>query len=73
FGEAGLPFSSVRVDVPEINALPVDLATGEAGDVYLCHPFLVHAASFPHRGAQPRFMAQPAIVARQDLRAPRRR
>ena len=36
------------------------LATGEAGTVYLCHPFLVHAAQ-PHRGTRPRFMAQPPL------------
>jgi Phytanoyl-CoA dioxygenase (PhyH) len=36
------------------------LATGRAGTVYLCHPFLVHAAQ-PHRGTQPRFMAQPPL------------
>jgi hypothetical protein len=36
------------------------LATGTAGTVYLCHPFLVHAAQ-PHRGTQPRFMAQPPL------------
>jgi hypothetical protein len=36
------------------------LATGEAGTVYLCHPFLVHAAQ-PHRGARPRFLAQPPL------------
>ena len=37
------------------------LATGEAGTVYLCHPFLVHAAQ-PHRGARPRFIAQPPLL-----------
>jgi hypothetical protein len=37
------------------------LATGDAGTVYLCHPFLVHAAQ-PHRGARPRFMAQPPLL-----------
>jgi len=36
------------------------LATGTVGDVYLCHPFLVHAAQ-PHRGRAPRFMAQPSL------------
>jgi hypothetical protein len=36
------------------------LATGCAGTVYLCHPLLVHAAQ-PHRGTQPRFMAQPPL------------
>lgn len=37
------------------------LATGEAGTVYLCHPFLVHSAQ-PHRGTRPRFMAQPPLL-----------
>ena len=32
----------------------VRLATGQAGDVILCHPFLVHAASWPHTGRHPR-------------------
>lgn len=36
-------------------------ATGAAGDVYLCHPFIVHTATWPHRGPQPRVIAQPAI------------
>lgn len=37
------------------------LATGAAGTVYLCHPFLVHAAQ-PHHGSRPRFLAQPALL-----------
>ncbi|MBZ5634168.1 MAG: phytanoyl-CoA dioxygenase family protein [Acidobacteriia bacterium] len=37
------------------------LATGERGTVYLCHPFLVHAAQ-PHRGTRPRFIAQPPLL-----------
>ena len=36
------------------------LATGKAGTVYLCHPFLVHSAQ-EHRGETPRFMAQPPL------------
>jgi hypothetical protein len=39
----------------------VALATGAAGDVYLCHPFAVHAASWPHRGDGPRMLAQPGV------------
>jgi hypothetical protein len=39
------------------------LATGDAGTVYLCHPFLLHAAQ-PHRGSTPRFMAQPPLSPR---------
>ncbi len=35
-------------------------AVGEAGTVYLCHPFLAHAAQ-PHRGKEPRFLAQPPL------------
>ena len=38
----------------------IALAIGAAGDVYLCHPFLVHAAQ-RHRGATPKFMAQPPL------------
>lgn len=37
------------------------LAIGDAGTVYLCHPFLVHAAQ-PHRGTRPRFLAQPPLL-----------
>jgi hypothetical protein len=35
-------------------------ATGRAGDVYLCHPFLVHAAQ-RHHGRVPRLLAQPPL------------
>jgi hypothetical protein len=37
------------------------VAIGPAGTVYLCHPFLVHAAQ-AHRGTEPRFMAQPPLL-----------
>ncbi|WP_326670837.1 phytanoyl-CoA dioxygenase family protein [Streptomyces sp. NBC_01257] len=40
---------------------PLALATGSPGDVFLCHPFLVHAAQ-PHHGRRPRFMAQPPLM-----------
>jgi hypothetical protein len=39
---------------------PEVLATGDAGTVYLCHPFLVHAAQM-HHGSRPRFLAQPPL------------
>lgn len=42
------------------------LATGPAGTVYLCHPFLVHAAQ-AHRGRTPRFMAQPPLHPAEPL------
>ncbi|WP_418957933.1 phytanoyl-CoA dioxygenase family protein [Streptomyces tritici] len=45
---------------------PVVAATGRAGDVYLCHPFLVHSAQ-RHRGRTPRFLAQPCLAPRGPL------
>src|SRR5262249_3040620 len=36
-------------------------ATGAAGDVFLCHPFIVHTGTWPHRGTTPRIAAQPAV------------
>ena len=29
----------------------------------MCHPFMVHTATWPHRGAGPRMIAQPAVNA----------
>ena len=46
-------------------------ASGGAGTVYLCHPFLVHAAQ-PHRGSYPRFLAQPPLLPREPIRLERR-
>ncbi|SMH37477.1 phytanoyl-CoA dioxygenase family protein [Mesorhizobium australicum] len=42
------------------------LATGDAGTVYLCHPFLVHSAQ-PNRAGRPRFMAQPPLLPRGEF------
>jgi hypothetical protein len=59
FGERGV--FGLDAPVPEQTG-PIALATGNAGDIYLCHPFLVHAATWPHRGTEPRFTAQPPIA-----------
>lgn len=40
---------------------PVHHATGLPGDMYIVHPFTVHAAD-EHRGATPRFMAQAPVM-----------
>jgi hypothetical protein len=63
YGEAG---TSADADFwrPSILCLPVAHATGRAGDVFLCHPFIVHTATWPHRGSGPRMLAQPAIHVR---------
>ena len=61
-GEAGLTLGELAADGFASSAhRPVVNATGEAGTVYLCHPFLVHAAQ-PHRGTRPRFLAQPPLL-----------
>ena len=66
FGDVGLSFLELgeRLDVTAHR--PLALATGMAGTVYLCHPFLVHAAQ-PHRGVVPRFMAQPPLYPAEPL------
>jgi hypothetical protein len=61
FGEAGLSLGDLAATgFRESAHLPEVLATGDAGTVYLCHPFLVHAAQ-RHRGSTPRFVAQPPL------------
>ena len=61
-GEAGLSLRELAADGFAATAHCREVpATGEAGTVYLCHPFLVHAAQ-PHRGTQPRFLAQPPLL-----------
>jgi hypothetical protein len=71
-GERGLSFLEVGdTGLFDVTAnLPRALATGKPGDVYLCHPFLVHAAQ-PHRGSNPRFMAQPPLYLSAPLQLER--
>jgi Phytanoyl-CoA dioxygenase (PhyH) len=59
-GEEGLSSADI-VPPAEVHGRPIAYATGSAGDVYLCHPFLVHAAD-RHRGSTPRFLAQPGLL-----------
>ena len=47
--------------------LPVAHDTGNAGDIYLCHPFIVHTAAWPLRGAMPRMIAQLAVHVRDGF------
>ncbi|MGV2496727.1 phytanoyl-CoA dioxygenase family protein [Pelagerythrobacter aerophilus] len=70
-GEVGLTLRELAADGFAASAdRPEVLATGEAGTVYLCHPFLVHAAQ-RHRGTEPRFMAQPPLLPREPIRLER--
>ncbi|MFF4648215.1 phytanoyl-CoA dioxygenase family protein [Streptomyces sp. NPDC001389] len=61
-GEAGMTSDDIGATslFDATATLPQVLATGRAGDVFLCHPFLVHAAQ-SHCGTTPRFMAQPPL------------
>jgi hypothetical protein len=68
-GAAGMALEELAADgFAETEDCRQALATGPAGTVYLCHPFLVHAAQ-PHRGAAPRFLAQPPLLPAGDFRA----
>lgn len=68
------PFGKTGLSLRELAAKGFDetahcsevLATGSAGTVFLCHPFLVHSAQ-PHRGAVPRFMAQPPLFPKAPI------
>ncbi|MDP9093000.1 MAG: phytanoyl-CoA dioxygenase [Actinomycetota bacterium] len=52
---------AARELIPLTDQLSEAAATGEAGDVWLCHPFVLHAAQ-RHRGTRVRFMAQPPLT-----------
>ena len=70
-GEDGLSLRELAANgFAETSVRGEVLATGEAGTVYLCHPFLVHAAQ-PHRGTRPRFMAQPPLLLAESFRLDR--
>ncbi|HET7016033.1 MAG TPA: phytanoyl-CoA dioxygenase family protein [Streptosporangiaceae bacterium] len=60
YGEKGTG-SDAEFWRPSVLCRPVAHATGQAGDVFLCHPFIVHTATWPHNGAGPRMIAQPAV------------
>jgi hypothetical protein len=59
-GDAGLSFIETARRFPDLDPYPIVQATGAAGDVYLCHPFLIHTAD-RHHGASPRVIAQPGL------------
>ncbi len=63
-GEDGLPMMELSLAAAHATeGMPEAERTGPAGTVFLCHPFLVHAAQ-PHHGATPRFLAQPPLLPR---------
>ncbi len=71
YGEDGVDMFTVCAEMNRAGVLGSPnrgevLATGSAGDVFLCHPFLVHAAQVNRRG-RPRFMSQPGIMLREQF------
>jgi hypothetical protein len=67
-GEDGVPFTKAGPMAADASvARPTALVTGRAGDVFLCHPFLVHAASWPHTGSRPRLVAQPGVALHDEF------
>lgn len=66
YGEEGLTFTELTGRLNISMHRPGVSATGESGTVFLCHPFIVHAAQ-THHGTSPRFLAQPALELREPL------
>lgn len=60
YGEDGLSFIELAQKLSTTLDRGVEYATGNAGTVYLCHPFLIHAAQDNKEGL-PRFLAQPPL------------
>ncbi len=65
-GDQGLSFMELAARLDSLPQRETALATGKAGSIYLCHPFLVHAAQ-AHKGTQPKFMAQPPLLLKDEL------
>jgi hypothetical protein len=70
-GDTGLEWGEAARQADEASTnRRVVLATGQAGDVFLCHQLMVHSASWPHRGHSPRIIAQPSVALLGELRLP---
>src|ERR1041384_5698954 len=66
YGERGVEFNGRDLPATTFER-PRTFAPGTAGDVYVCHPFIVHRATWPHRGTRPRMIAQPEIGHREPF------
>jgi hypothetical protein len=66
-GEAGVSLANLAKEgFASSDHCEVSLATGEAGTVWLLHPFTVHAAQ-AHNGTRARFIAQPGLGHREPF------
>ena len=64
-GLSVLELAKLHGDLPDCQT---ELAIGKAGTVYLCHPFLVHAAQ-KHQGVRPRILGQPPLLSKRPFQA----
>src|SRR5260221_1124966 len=69
-GDDGMSFMELAGKLEITSERRQVLATGKAGTVYLCHPFIVHAAQ-SHHGTSPKFMAQPCLELRNEFQLQR--
>ena len=61
YGEAGVSLKQLAMaGFDDSHGCRATCAAGEAGAVYLCHPFLVHAAQ-RNTGSRARYLAQPPL------------
>ncbi|MFL5789683.1 MAG: hypothetical protein ACJ748_16600 [Flavisolibacter sp.] len=65
-GANGLSFMELTERLQSLPKHEQAVATGKAGTVYLCHPFIIHAAQ-DHHGTVPRFMAQPPLLPKNNF------
>ncbi|MGO1669331.1 MAG: phytanoyl-CoA dioxygenase [Sphingobacterium sp.] len=66
-GDEGLSFMELAERLHTLPTQDTVQATGKAGTIYLCHPFLAHSAQ-AHKGRSPKFMAQPPLLLRNELK-----
>lgn len=66
YNDNGLSFMQLATKLNNINTTEEIYATGKAGTVYLCHPFIAHKAQ-DHKGTTPKFMAQPPLITKHDF------
>lgn len=65
-GDRELSFMELASALNDFPQREKEYAMGKAGTIYLCHPFLVHAAQV-HQGNNPKFMAQPPLLIKGEL------
>lgn len=66
-GESGVSLANLAKEgFASSDECEISLATGNAGTVWLLHPFSVHAAQ-AHTGTRARFLAQPGLGHREPF------